>query len=76
MIGSLLSGIGLKIAGIAVAVLAVLAALAGVRHSGRLAERVDNLKETRRIKDDQLEAGASGPRSRDDVDQRLRDGTF
>lgn len=72
----LLSGIGWRVWAGALIVLAVLAALAGVRHSGRLAERADQLRKNVEVKDAQLRAANARPRTDDDLDRVLRHGDF
>ena len=80
MIGALLSwlkgGPLGALAGVGATILAGLAALFMARQSGKAAERADNLAETAEIKDAQARAAADGPRTRDDVSKRLRDGKF
>ena len=64
------------LAGVGATILAGLAALFMARQSGKNAERADNLETLAEVKDAQQEAAASGPRSRDDAAQRMRDGSF
>ena len=58
------------------AIAAVVLVLARVFGAGKASERAEQLQQTneaqRRIQD----ADAAGPRTPDDVDRRLRDGTF
>jgi hypothetical protein len=72
----LFSGLGARLAGLAAIAGSLLALFFSIRQSGRNAERVDNLETTAKVKDEQAKAAADGPRSRDDVAKRLRDGTF
>lgn len=65
------------------AIAAALAVLIGARRSGRNAERSDQLQdelekseESNEIKDEQLDAAARRPRDRDELADRMRDGSF
>lgn len=55
---------------------AVIGLLFGTRQTGRNAERMEQLKKTLEIKNDQLRAAADSPRTRADLVKRLRDGKF
>lgn len=55
---------------------AVVGVLFGTRQAGRTAERLSHLKKTMEIKDAQLRAAATSPRTRSELSQRLRDGNF
>ncbi len=72
----LLSGIWQKVILAAALIGAVVLVLARVFGAGKAAQRFEQLQDTvetqRRIQD----ADAAGPRTADDVDRRLRDGTF
>jgi hypothetical protein len=61
-------------------VLAVLLFLLSLRRSGervgRLGERLDTTEKANDIQRQMLEAAARRPRSRDDLAERLRDGSF
>lgn len=72
----LLGGVPARIWAIGLGVLAVLAAVAGIRHSGKLAERAAQASVNAKVKDDQLKAAARRPRTRDDLADRMRDGSF
>ena len=65
---------------IAGAVAAVLVIVAGIylegRSAGGNAERVDQLGKTLATQRSITDADAHGPRTPDDVDRRLRDGSF
>ncbi len=65
---------------IAGAVTAALAIVAGIylegRSAGGNAERVDQLGKTLATQRSITDADAHGPRTPDDVDRRLRDGSF
>lgn len=57
--------------------------LLGARHSGRQAERIEQLRRQAQnaeavndIKEKQLEAAADRPRTRDDLRKRMQDGSF
>ena len=64
------------LAGVGATILAGLAALFMARQSGKAAERADNLEDLAEVKDAQQKAAADGPRTRDDVSKRMRDGSF
>ena len=66
----------LKIIGWGTVAASVVAVLLGARHSGRTAERYDQLKKITEIKDAQLRAAMDAPRTRSDLVKRLRDGKF
>ncbi|WP_092865770.1 hypothetical protein [Albimonas pacifica] len=85
MIGGLLTGIG----GLAwartalrygVTTLAILLFLLSLRRSGeragRLAEQLETMEKTHDAQRRMLEAATRRPRSRDDLAERLRDGSF
>ena len=59
---------------------AILLFLLALRRSGeragRLAERLETMEKTHDAKQRMLEAAARRPRSRDDLAERLRDGSF
>jgi len=54
----------------------VTAILLGARQAGRNAERYDQLQKALEIKNAQLQATLSAPRTRDELVDRLRDGKF
>jgi len=72
-----LLGPGLKWGALALAVLLFVAGLrrAGEK-AGRMAERLEAKERANEINRRMLAAGAAGPRSRDQLTERLRDGSF
>ncbi|SIR07961.1 hypothetical protein SAMN05421641_1243 [Paracoccus thiocyanatus] len=59
---------------------AILLFILGARRTGekagRAAERLENFERTNNARQRMLEAGADGPRDRDDLLDRLREGRF
>jgi hypothetical protein len=55
---------------------AVFAVLAGVRRSGRNAERIQVMRKAIEVQHEQLEAASRRPRDRGELSRRMRDGTF
>ena len=51
-------------------------ALFGARQSGRNAERIQQMRKTIEVQRDQLEAASRRPRDRDELIDRMRDGSF
>jgi len=73
-ISSLLSGVGLKIAGVAAAIIAVLAVLSGAKSAGRKAERVDAMRRSLKSVEVRNEVEREVQRiGGDDARQRLLD---
>ena len=68
--------VGLKVAMIGLAVIAVALVLLGARRAGRQAERLDNLERVEKIYRDQLEDAANRPRDRRELRKRLLDGSY
>lgn len=66
---------GKLLAGLAIAG-AVLLAVLKIRQGGRDAERADQLQRNAETQRRITDADAAGPRTPDDVDRRLRDGSF
>lgn len=66
----------LRLIGWGTVALSVLAVLFGARQSGKNAERYDQLKKIVEIKDEQLHATLSAPRTRAELVDRLRDDKF
>lgn len=71
-----LSANALKLIGYATAALSVSAILLGAREAGRTAERYDQLQKAMEIKNAQLQAMLTAPRTRDELTDQLRDGKF
>jgi hypothetical protein len=71
-----LSDNAIKLIGYATAALSVSAILLGAREAGRTAERYDQLQKSMEIKNAQLQATLTAPRTRDELVDRLRDGKF
>ena len=76
LIGQFLAPFALRLAGFAAIIGAVLAVLLGARQAGRNAERLDRMRKTMEIQREQLEAASRRPRDRDELLERMRDGTF
>jgi hypothetical protein len=76
LIGQFLAPFTLRLAGLAAVIGAVLAVLLGARQAGRNAERLDRMRKTLEIQREQLEAATRRPRDRDELLERMRDGTF
>lgn len=72
IVWTFLRPIALKLALIGAAVLTVLAVMARLKHAGRMQERAEQTERAVIIKQKQLDAVAKGPRTRDDVLERLR----
>ena len=72
MISFLTSKLGIAL----LAVVAVLVAVGVIYFQGRNAARVDQLGKTIETQRSITDADAHGPRTPDDVDRRLRDGSF
>ena len=75
-IAKLLAPYALNLAGFAAILGAVAAVLLGARQAGRNAERVEQMRKTIEVQHDQLEAAARRPRDRDELIDRMRDGSF
>ena len=75
-IAKLLAPYALKLAGFAAILGAVAAVLLGARQAGRNAERVEQMRKTIEVQHDQLEAAARRPRDRDELIDRMRNGSF
>lgn len=71
-----LSSNAMKLIGYATAALSVSAILLGAREAGRTAERYDQLQKSIEVKNAQLKATLTAPRSRDELVNSLRDGKF
>lgn len=69
-----------RVAGFALAALAVLLLILNLRRqgerAGRAAERMNHLERTHAIQRQMLDAAANRPRGRDDLVERLRGGGF
>ena len=76
LIGQLLAPFALRLAGFAAIIGAVLAVLLGARQTGRNAERLDRMRKTMEVQREQLEAASRRPRDRDELLERMRDGSF
>lgn len=76
LIGQFLTPFALRVAGFAAIIGAVLAVLLGARQAGRNAERLDRMRKTMEIQREQLEAASRRPRDRDELIERMRDGSF
>ena len=76
LIGQFLAPYALRLAGFAAIMGAVGAVLFGARQAGRNAERVEHMRKTIEVQRDQLEAAARRPRDRDELIDRMRDGSF
>ena len=76
LIGQFLVPFALRLAGLAAIIAAVLAVLLGARQAGRNAERLDRMRKNLEIQRAQLEAASRRPRDRDELLERMRDGTF
>ena len=76
LIGQFLAPYALRLAGIAAILGAVAAVLLGARQAGRNAERVERMQRNIEVQRDQLEAAARRPRDRDELIDRMRDGSF
>ena len=76
LIGQFLAPYALRLAGLAAILGAVGAVLFGARQAGRNAERVEQMRKTIKVQHDQLEAAARRPRDRDELIDRMRDGSF
>ena len=75
-IGQFLAPYALRLAGFSAILGAVAAVLFGARQAGRNAERVEQMHKTNEVQRDQLEAAARRPRDRDELIDRMRDGSF
>lgn len=76
LIEQFLAPFALRLAGFAAVIGAILAVLLGARQAGRNAERLDRMHKTLEIQREQLEAATRRPRDRDELIERMRDGTF
>jgi hypothetical protein len=76
LIGQILAPYALRFAGLAAILGAVGAVLFGARQAGHNAERVEQMGKTIEVQRDQLEAAARRPRDRDELIDRMRDGSF
>jgi hypothetical protein len=68
--------IGLRAMAMLAASLAVMFACFRLYAAGRMAERATTLRRTANVQAAMLRAAAARPRDRDDLDRRLRDGSF
>ena len=75
-VGQFLAPYALRLAGVVAIIGAVGAVLFGARQAGRNAERVERMRRTNEVQRDQLEAAARRPRDRDELIDRMRDGSF
>ena len=71
-----LAPFSIRIMAFAAIIVAIILTLLGARNSGRNAERVDQLRKLLEIERDQLEAANRRPRDRDELIERMRDGSF
>lgn len=71
-----LGGIWAKLAAAAAIVIGALLVMARLKQAGRDAERADVLARAADKQKEMLDANAAGPRTADDVDDRLRSGRF
>lgn len=76
LLANWLSGNALRLIGWGAIAASVSAILLGARHTGRNAERYDQLKKTVEIKDAQLRATLDAPHTRTELVDRLRNGKF
>ena len=76
LIGQFLAPFALRLAGLAAIIGAVLTVLLGARQAGRNAERFVRMRKTMEIQREQLEAAPRRPRDRDELIERMRDGSF
>ena len=76
LIGQFLAPFSLRIMAYAAIISAIILALIGARNSGRNVERVDQLRKILEIQREQLEAANHRPRNRDELAERMRDGSF
>ena len=75
--GSAWARAALRYGAIALAILSFLLALRGSgERAGRLAERLETTKKANDVQRRMLEAAARRPRDRDELAERLRDGSF
>ena len=71
-----LAPFSIRIMAFAAIIVAIILTLLGARNSGRNVERVDQLRKLLEIQRGQLEATTHRPRNRDELIERMRDGTF
>ena len=76
LIEQFLAPFALRLAGMAAVIGAILAVLLGARQAGRNAERIARMRKTLEIQREQLEAATRRPRDRDELIERMREGTF
>ena len=76
LIGQFFAPYALRLVSFAAIIGAVAAVLLGARQAGRNAERVDRMRKTIEVQRDQLDAAARRPRDRDELIDRMRDGSF
>jgi len=76
IIGQFITPYVLRVAGAAAIMGAIVAALFGARQSGRNAERIQQMRKTIEVQRDQLEAATRRPRDRDELIDRMRNGSF
>ena len=71
-----LSSNAIRLIGYGAIAASVTAILLGARQAGRTAERYDQLQKAMEIKNAQLQATLTAPRTRDELVDQLRDGKF
>jgi len=76
LIEQFLAPFAIRLAGMAAVIGAILAVLLGARQAGRNAERIARMRKTMEIQREQLEAASRRPRDRDELIERMRDGSF
>ena len=76
LIEQFLAPFSIRIMAFAAIIVAIILTLLGARNSGRNVERVDQLRKLLEIERGQLEAANRRPRDRDELIERMRDGTF
>ena len=75
-VGQFLAPYALRLAAVVAIIGAVGAVLFGARQAGRNAERVERMRRTNEVQREQLDAAARRPRDRNELNGRMRDGSF